>query len=190
MSEESVSKIERYFCHCGTLALLIDAKLESLPTRDTDQTKILDSQKLHFTIYYDEKITKRIALKRKTGLEKQTRLFCKNPRCGLPLFYFSPTVLAPDTLVYILNGALLPSSDLTFPKVPFHLEAPPMVNSETKIDVPKFSDYEKDRELYEEDMARNYRANAKIIESRINTLPKEPNTRKETSKKRPGTLIE
>jgi len=98
--DEEKSRLNVYFCICGSMTLISVTPLESLPKRKVDSARYIDSK-----IQYKMKNMKdgpTVFLKRDSGKEQQCRKLCK--RCGLLIAY----VCEPETdKMYLVDGALL-----------------------------------------------------------------------------------
>ena len=90
-----------YCKHCGQYSLVLDSRLERLPIRKSDGSRVVNKNTVVCKLNMVEGQTKLI--KRKKGIERQYRWCCK--LCGLPLCYRS----APGQsgkYTYIVEGAL------------------------------------------------------------------------------------
>jgi len=90
-----------YYClYCGTRALVLDADIAKLPTRQTDKALVLDTEKHTYRVLLEKGEHKLI--KRSGGYERQYRMNCT--KCDLPVSYQNQAenpehiFLLPDSL--------------------------------------------------------------------------------------------
>lgn len=94
--------LERYnCCYCGHFCAILDAKLEILPKRSTDNSTAV-ARKHMLKQRFKEGELKR--LKRKKGIETQYRMCC--PGCGLFVAYRSSPTVAASKYIYVCEAAL------------------------------------------------------------------------------------
>ncbi|CAG8494494.1 9891_t:CDS:2 [Ambispora gerdemannii] len=93
-----------YYCLCSEFILVIDAKLDRLPRRKTDNAYIIANGKRIYKLNAIEPSNNPIVLKRLQGYEKQYRLHC--PRCNLFIAYEVTPKRKSGAFTYIVEGSL------------------------------------------------------------------------------------
>lgn len=110
-SEENddVGQLTVYYClYCGQNALIIDAALESLPTRKTDRSAVIEDKAHMYRLLLEKGEHKLI--KRSGGFERQFRLNCS--KCDLPIAYQCER--EQPRCVFLLDGSLSAQPKVSF----------------------------------------------------------------------------
>ncbi|KAI8085169.1 uncharacterized protein BX664DRAFT_284237 [Halteromyces radiatus] len=95
-------KLQIYYCLCSEFLLVIDAELQLLPRRKTDNAIIIDNRQRTYKLTAEAK--QPVILKRGEGFEKQYRYHC--PRCELLIAYEMKEERKSGHYTYIVDAAL------------------------------------------------------------------------------------
>lgn len=185
-----------YYCLCGQLSLIADCRLDKLPLRARDNSRVLDGD-IHICRLkvLDPDPEDVVYLKREKGIERQYRLKCK--KCHLDIMYKHDL---KSNVAFVFEGALKMETRDLFSQVTTRDPKKVMVTKRTK-DMGKFSSVtvstvdEEEEEIEAREVADSYAHNARIIEKQLERTgaPKrkiepEPDLFKRTKPK--GTLFE
>ncbi|ORZ07636.1 hypothetical protein BCR42DRAFT_383303 [Absidia repens] len=95
-------KLQIYYCLCSEFLMVIDAELQLLPRRKSDNAIIVDNRQRTYKLNAEPK--QPVILKRRDGFEKQYRYHC--PRCELFIAYEMKEERKSDHYTYIVDAAL------------------------------------------------------------------------------------
>ena len=162
----SHSDLRLYYCVCGQLSLILDCNLSSLPLRDFDGSRVIDSAKHAHRVKASDK-EDIVYIKREKGIEKQFRRKCSS--CDIPLFYRHE---GRTDIVFCFKGSLVVNrQNDNRPNVPSSFFRNHPIKRTREMG--KFSSTtvstvdEEDEEIEAREVADSYATNAKIIEKQL-----------------------
>ena len=184
-----------YYCLCGQMATILDRKLEKLPLRSRDGSRVIDGTK-HANktkLEFDEIVH----IKRPEGVEKQWRYKCQG--CGVQLFY-KHDPKSPVTFIFkgaIRTAAAGISQKDIYSQVAQEQPKKRMVTKNFRtmgknscVTVSTVSDDED--ELEDKEIAESYALNAQIINKQLERrgLKSDHEEGPSNTKEKRGTLLD
>lgn len=182
--------LQVYKCLCSNTILMISQRLETLPLRELDGSRVLDPSNIAFRLRIDEESIDTVHLKRQGGIEKQLRFKCKE--CKLPILYRHRK---DADVSFVLKGSLTSTTDSSsFKRERFNREQIKRTAECGKTSSTTVSTVEAELDEVEaKEVADSYAENARIIEKQLQrrgaTKKKSDTIEEEPQRKKRGTLL-
>lgn len=103
LQQTTEKKLRTFYCSCcGTNACVAETSLDELPRRGTDSAYVIQASEIFHKLYVVP--SKRIIIRRPTGLEVQYQLKCRD--CGVAIAYRAVDFGETAPFVYLYSDAL------------------------------------------------------------------------------------